>query len=380
MLNRDQVLKALDGLKTKLFPDNSGEISLAQRIWEAICRDPGFSQRAAAAQSSFLVPGWTGNLNDTVAVDMPGPYSVISVDGSQIYPDRHMPGGGCCLINLGGTVLSYGPQSTATFFSEPHLFFPEDLSPDGEAGSFSIDMVDLKREEFELRRALQAAEGAPESVCLFDGSLIFWHLESKSPEVKQLFLESYLGYLDQFYARKLPIAGVISLPKSRELVNLIKLGLCRFTVADCIGCHKAYTTFPCKQIESLLDTTVTKFFLPEGHRTTMFFSTSNITKSYPVHLAPHFCYLDVGDEVVRIEMPAWMARDEAIVARTCSIVLDQSRKGRGYPVCLAEAHEQAVVKGADREFFYHMVSRIGISEKRRLSFSQKSIKKRGIGI
>ena len=163
-------------------------------------------------------------------------------------------------------------------------------------------------------------------------------------------------------------------------MNLIKLGLCRFTVADCIGCHKAYTDFPCKQVDNLLDTTVTKFFLPRGHRTTMFFSTSHITKSYPMHLVPHFCYLDVGDEIVRIEMPAWMARDEKVVAQICSVVLDQSQKGRGYPVCLAEAHEQAVVKGADREFFYHMVARIGIGEKRRLSFSQKSLKKRGIGI
>ena len=29
-------------------------------------------------------------------------YSVLAVDGSQIYPDRNMPGSSCFLINIGG--------------------------------------------------------------------------------------------------------------------------------------------------------------------------------------------------------------------------------------------------------------------------------------
>ena len=62
------------------------------------------------------------------------------------------------------------------------------------------------------------------------------------------------------------------------------------------------------------------------------------------------------------------------------IILDQSTKGRGYPVCIAEAHEQAVVKGPDREFFYHCIQKMGIEQKRHLAFSQKTLKKRGIGI
>jgi hypothetical protein len=62
------------------------------------------------------------------------------------------------------------------------------------------------------------------------------------------------------------------------------------------------------------------------------------------------------------------------------IIINQAQKGRGYPVCLAEAHEQAVVKGPDREFFYHMIQKIGYDYKQRINISQKSLKKRGIGI
>jgi NurA-like 5'-3' nuclease len=40
---------------------------------------------------------------------------------------------------------------------------------------------------------------------------------------------------------------------------------------------------------------------------------------------------------------------------THALVLDQCRRGQGYPVALSEAHEQAVVTGADREEFWSLV-------------------------
>lgn len=79
-------------------------------------------------------------------------------------------------------------------------------------------------------------------------------------------------------------------------------------------------------------------------------------------------------------MPAWIARDEQRVDMIARIVIDQSNKGRGYPVALAEAHEQAVVKGPDREFFYHLICKLGMEQRQRVRVSQKSLKKRGIGI
>ena len=90
--------------------------------------------------------------------------------------------------------------------------------------------------------------------------------------------------------------------------------------------------------------------------------------------------MDIGAEIVRIEVPAWIARNQKHLTTVAQIILNQSLKGRGYPVALAEAHEQAVVKGPDREFFYHLIQKIGIENHQRMHLSQKSIKKRGIGI
>jgi hypothetical protein len=47
---------------------------------------------------------------------------------------------------------------------------------------------------------------------------------------------------------------------------------------------------------------------------------------------------------------------------------------------LTEAHEQAVVKGADREFFYHFLQKMGMERNHAQIISRKSLKKRSIGI
>ncbi len=62
--------------------------------------------------------------------------------------------------------------------------------------------------------------------------------------------------------------------------------------------------------------------------------------------------------------------------KICSIVLDQALKGKGYPVCLFEAHEQAVIKSADREFFYEMLRSLYQKNNKNYAVSCKSLKKR----
>ncbi|MCK4517840.1 DNA double-strand break repair nuclease NurA [Candidatus Babeliales bacterium] len=401
MLDRQKLAKDLYSKISQLFPDTSSENDLARKTWNKISCDDSFAHRTESAQSSFLVPTWDGNLTDRFSIkSVSGSYEVIAVDGSQIYPDRHVSGAGCFLLNTGGVQLSYSDRSCATFFSQPDVLLPEDVLEGIKDVSFSRDLVDLKREELELATLAEKAEGVASRssrviceanciegceqktapVALIDGSIIFWQLEGKPDAVKTFFLDRYLGSLQKLYENNVLFAGYISMSKSRELVSLIKLGLCRFLVADCIGCHRKHETFPCGQVDSLLDTSVTRFFLKKHERTTVFYSTSKIIESYPDHLKPAFVYLDVGSEVVRLEVPTWIAQDREKLDYLCSVAIDQSEKGRGYPVCLAEAHEQAVVKGGDREFFYHLLQKIGLDQQKSIRLSQKAIKKRGIGI
>ena len=374
MLDRPKVMKELQESANKLFINLSSEFNLAKEIWEIITKDQFFAQKIAAIKAPWLIPSWIGNLSDVVTTipNHQKSYTVFSVDGSQIYPDRHQ-GTSCCLINIGSAALAYGKNQHVLFYSKPFVYVPDESSEIENP----VELVNCRRQELEFAEGLSLASHlhttfpSESPLFLFDGSLIFWHLEGKEQTIKDQFVGSYITSLQKFYDLKLPIVGYISLPKSKELVNLIRLQLSNFD---------PYTNKNYKKIEHLVDTHIVSFFLEPFARTTLFASNSGIVEYYPSHLKPYFFYLNVGEEIVRIEIPAWLTTDSQQIDTIINSIIDQTIKGHGYPVCLAEAHEQAVVKGPDREFFYHMIQKIGYDCKQHLRISQKSLKKRGIGI
>jgi hypothetical protein len=75
-----------------------------------------------------------------------------------------------------------------------------------------------------------------------------------------------------------------------------------------------------------------------------------------------FFYLKGDEEIARVELPRWV-EERGLVDMLHALVLDQCRRGQGYPVALSEAHEQAVVTGADRQQFQYLVE-LALSEKR----------------
>lgn len=374
MLDRPKLLAALQHVSHKLFTDYSAEYNLAIDTWETLIHDPQLKEKCATSSVQWPLPTWLEDIKKITPV-MPcnKPYQLICVDGSQIYPDKHQ-GTSCFLINIGAVTLSYHmTHQPILFTSHPTIFTNQTEEWDQETIQ-TVDMVNCKREEFELKEGLELlkkSEVAPDQkLFLFDGSLIFWHLESKETTLKDYFLKRYCELLDGLFQEKFLCAGYISLPKSKDLVNIVRAGLCNFQ----------YTGSTVKQIPHATDTVIMNNFLPSGTRTTLFKSSSPICALYPPHLAPYFFYMNVGLEMVRVEVPSYIAHDAQAITTISSILLDQAHKGFGFPVGLAEAHEQAVVKGADREFFYHLIEKLSIEEKKRLLPSQKSRKKRGMAI
>jgi NurA-like 5'-3' nuclease len=84
----------------------------------------------------------------------------------------------------------------------------------------------------------------------------------------------------------------------------------------------------------------------------------------------------VDDEIARVEVPQWVAMDENLLNLTHALVLDQCRRGQGYPVALSEAHEQAVVTTADKENFWQLVDSSLMEERLPTLTSAKSRSKR----
>jgi hypothetical protein len=369
MLDKLKLAHELSRVAQDIFTDNKSQLDLVRSYFERVAADPSFSYQAQYADRALNLPHWSGLLNATIPITpWPEPYTIISVDGSQIYPDRHS-GFSCFLINTGSVVLRYGypPHEQAVYLeSQPYLFagsdyYQESVSPH--------EWVNCRRQEFEFRNALEHARAFPalNTLTLLDGSLIFWHLEAKDTALRDAFLATYLALLDGFYRDNLACASYISAPKSRELVNLIKYAMSLDGIFE--------------GTEGIADVTVARFFLPPHHRTSVFKNNASISEYYCPALRPHFFYMNTGEEMGRVEIPGYVAQNETLVNMIASLVDDQCAKGYGYPVVIAEAHEQAVVKSADREFFYYMLEQEALKMgKLRSGASYKSLRKKYMGV
>lgn len=367
MLNRSKILQELNVQVPQVFDSTYSEIALAQMAFGWLCENPQTAQSIAESVHDMLMPSWSEPLNKMYSLSVPhGGYQVLAVDGSQIYPDRHQ-GISCYVLNIGTAFFSYDQQSSVLLDSFPKVCTsvdPLQLLP---------DFINAKRSELEFQagfdKSRELVDPAKPFLYLCDGSLIFWHLESKEEEIKNDFLTSYLAALERFYTSRMLIAGYISFAKNKEIVNLLRAGL-----------EKKLIPSERTSIDYLVDADICSFFLPPYHRTILFGHHSPIVTNYPEHLRPYFCYVNVGQEIARVEVPAWIAFDNTYLDQVLSLILDQAIKGQGYPVALSEAHEQAVIKNADREYFYQLLNSVTQQHHRVYVQSQKSIKKRVVGV
>ncbi len=91
-----------------------------------------------------------------------------------------------------------------------------------------------------------------------------------------------------------------------------------------------------------------------------------------------FCYVHVGAEVARVEFPLWLAEDHKLLDQTLGILLGQVNKGFGYPVAIAEAHNQAVIRGGDRARFFSLLEQQMVKAGlKNVGVSYKETRKRG---
>jgi hypothetical protein len=187
-----------------------------------------------------------------------------------------------------------------------------------------------------------------------------------------------LHYLDVLYKQKIPVAGYLSLPQFHDLIHMVKVGLNTEVYRDVFEAGQAEQLMA--RLESLTDAELLLHVLDPGERTALFLSAHQVVTYYPEPLRPCFFYLNTGQEIVRMEIPWWIAQESEIVDMICSVCIDQCAKGYGYPVALAEAHGQAVVKGADRDFFYQLIYKKAVGQNKYVSFSQKSLKKKIMSI
>lgn len=330
--------------------------------------------RRRAARTTFLV---AGVLEEAIGASAPPPapvdHAVIAVDGSHIDVDRASPAR-LALVNLGTVVLRYGEEPDAALSSEARL-----LSTDDELALRASDstretpvegpVLGMLRAVMEAEALASAVEALPAelpALALLDGSLILWGLAGAAypDHVRRALLdERLLPALERLRAeaarRPLALVSHVSAPRSTDVVNAARLapGVCPHTPVNCDARCGALARGkrPCDGVGSLTDAGLFARTLAPGERSPLYASASSVMDEYGEH-AVRFCYVHLGEEVARLEVPVWTNPEALGLAH--ALVAKQAAKGHGYPVALQEAHEQAVISGADRRAFALLVEEL----------------------
>lgn len=292
------------------------------------------------------------------------PYTAVAVDGSQIDVDTHEVAL-CYVLNAGRIAIHYGTGDLPHMDSVSKLFYrDEDLYKNGENGLVLVQGDRIA----ELRLTMEAStlkkmiiehrkEDVP-LVALVDGRLVSWDRTGaarKDPSAFSAphFEESFkIGQL-----HRTPVAGYVSGSRTSLVVNTLRAKDCVKSVMNCVKCDlKDEKNANCRMLEGIRDTALFGNALKLGERSCHFYGGVN---SLPVNTAPlyriGFFYINVGSEIARVEAPDYVLENIDLLNLLHWAVFDQAQKGMGYPIALQEAHHFAVIKGEDKEKFYHLL-------------------------
>ena len=338
---------------------------------------PGVPERPAAAYDSPPAPG---------------DFRVAAVDGSHVDVDRHMPAR-CFLINIGVSVLTYGASPGADLRNEPTLYASDDELAIRDPATYREQPIEgavlaARRTVEEVRALARTVADLPATtptLAVMDGSLAMVGLSGAGNQdfvLRELVDEGYGREMDRLAwlsrNRPLGLAGYVSLPGSAEVVRALRLMACSYD-----GLEAGYRCGirgpgrePCDGcVGGLLDRDVFARLLEPGQRSALFSTSfSGVDRYYAADVS--FFYVNVGREIARVEVPSWVAGDEARLSLAHGLIIDQCDRGRGYPVALMEAHEQAVVSGPDRRFFVRAVESALYARRLPVYTSEKANSKR----
>ena len=430
MLDLTKVARQMQGISQHMNAETAASRKRLELATQLLLRS--LSQQSELVQ---LQQQWRDRLIFTAAVPVepldtrveipipPKAHTVIATDGSQMAPSHHEIAY-CYLINIGRVVLHYGQSRHPFMDSLPEIFYKTDdlnisrqwgirieewlgywrtaseavalaelctswakSQEDGDTGAeeqvrtvgAGLTNQSPNPRDISLNPPLHApAPSTVPTLAMVDGSLIYWFLEQLPSDARDRILTPIFAAWEQIRTAGIPLIGYLSASRSSEAMNFLRLPVCPHPVPNCQTYCNNLDKLPCQVFDPLRDARFWLSQLQPGQRSPLWRSGAKILDLYGKEQSIYFCYVHVGAEIARIDMPAWVAEDAVMFDQALSLMLAQVQKGYGYPVTLAEAHNQAVVTGSDRARFFAMLEQQMIKAGlRNVGTSYKETRKRG---
>ncbi len=262
----------------------------------------------------------------------------LAADGSQINPSRH-EAADFGVINCGALRIARGDPPRE--FVRSDLLYFEDLEGKSE------EVIALMRDVGERQLLVDLAkEGSGSVVALTDGMLDIYREPRQDAEFTRRF-DEYLASLRELAGLKTIVAGYVDKPRADLLVRMLEL----MDGSE----EEMLQRVRERPLGGVTDAMLLNGQLMPGMRSAVFGIQSSSGKQFSGPLRLHFFYLNVGfdnqPQLARVEIPAWVAEDQALVESLHTTLLFQCRMTGSvpYPYILHRAHEIAVVGMTERE-------------------------------
>jgi NurA domain len=377
----------------------------------------------------------TGPLDERIPPPtQPPTYTAMATDGAEIDPDRHGGSGEFYLINVGRVRIPYGQperdvelSSVSTLgYTDDDLYIVDPRDPRRQVPMRDRHLDALRTVE-ELRSLADLAEGDSSSrptglpsgvrpvpppgvasgevgfhpqgsppgksgsaprgplrgstggpqapaVALVDGTLLFSVLEERPRDfLRRRFYSDFVLELERLRQAGVAVAAYASRSRGIDLVHLFRV-VCGSTPLVCGICNGAHAC----ALRGLNDAHLIGRGLDRWERSGLFRVRSNVHDPYYGIHRVYFFLLATGDEVARVEVPEWVARDRALLGLLHAVLVDQCSKGFGYPAVLARADDRAVISPGDRGVLETLVqqelARRGVVARPSAKLSRKQVR------
>lgn len=373
MLKIDKIIPQIEKIVEEKYSENLRKISAIDFVIKKLkeikpedFKNVTYKETLSLFGTPIEIPGRAIKVEKEIS-----DYTAIAADGSEvpINEDFFFP---YYIINIGFIALKYGKDHFFFADSNAKIYFEENELYEkvgnksflvrGELLSSKMLLEESKKLE-ELLKDFYTVEVPV--LALFDGTLIQWEIKETSETYKNNFVKNFQRMILIAEQLKAPLAGYISGTRSRDVMEMIRIFL-----------EMKGEDFDKQLLSIIKDADIFKIILRKGERSAIFRSNAPILNLYKAPI--YFFFLNVGSEVIRIEIPEFIAFDNDLLEKTCALILSQSNKGEGYPVVLKEAHEQAVIKSSERvfieELFIDFLRKKGIIFNQNYKFLSKKIR------